>query len=400
MDSGKIRKLFGESIPWSFLGFLMAAIFGILAIYSVFFYIKAPKLKLDVLSNAPVFSIREDASSLDFQIIFKGENIRRANKALSVITVKLLNEGNVSIRSGDFDVNNPFAITAQNVTIIESDCLNTSEKYLDRVCENTKVSKRSITFPPFIMEPGNFITLRLLTIHKEGIRPALGTKGKIANVKEVSVVTSSTTTITTSRWRKSISGDLIIQIIRTLIYLIFPVGFLMLLLFLTAIITERINRSRDTKNLWRISAEVDVYLDYLNEDIKLKLEPLLQYLNSGTILFFIFRIINKNYPLRGSNLIHTDDSFIHDVFREVFSHKSFESAYQSLIEDEEVALHIRHILKIISQKILMIRDPFILSNVSSYIGGLRLDKSLNLAKYGMRDNVIFNGLINRTEQAE
>ncbi len=84
--------------PWSFLGFFSGLIFGVFGLYAVFFYEKLPELRVEVVSNTPVFSINEDVDNLS--ILFNGEDIRESKQLLSVLTIKILNSGNLSITTG------------------------------------------------------------------------------------------------------------------------------------------------------------------------------------------------------------------------------------------------------------------------------------------------------------
>ena len=70
MKANDLMQSIEQKIPWSFLGFLVGVTFGCFGIYSVFFYTKAPDLRVEIISSAPVFSIQENVQELD--IIFKG----------------------------------------------------------------------------------------------------------------------------------------------------------------------------------------------------------------------------------------------------------------------------------------------------------------------------------------
>lgn len=178
------------SIPtWSFLGFAAALIFGLFAIYSVFFYEKKPDFHVRVVSKAPVFSIREDVPGLE--IIFNKQDIRKTKKGLSLLTVELSNTGNIAVKTGDFDDRAPLRLWVSTGNIIRSDVLNASTAYLEDVFKDvnsdSNSDSNSLRFPKFILEPDQFILFKLLILHDEEDVPSVLASGKIANISRIQV---------------------------------------------------------------------------------------------------------------------------------------------------------------------------------------------------------------------
>jgi hypothetical protein len=70
-------KSIDQKFSWSFFGLVLSVLFFLFGLYATFIYEKKPKLVFEILSEAPVYDLREDVSKLD--ILFEGEDIRKKN---------------------------------------------------------------------------------------------------------------------------------------------------------------------------------------------------------------------------------------------------------------------------------------------------------------------------------
>ena len=73
-----------KKYAFTFLGFILAAIFGFSSIYTTFFWDRNPQVRYTVNSILGVYDIREEVGKLD--IIYDGINIREKKQMLSLIT--------------------------------------------------------------------------------------------------------------------------------------------------------------------------------------------------------------------------------------------------------------------------------------------------------------------------
>ena len=258
--------------PWSFLGFLAGMTFGIFGIYTVFFYAKAPDLRLEILSSAPVLSIRENVQ--DLEILFKGQNIRETRQALTLINLKLINRGNVPVKPGDFDQKDLLQLCVSDGELVKSDILETSEPYLDKVFAETTTTKEDVAFPPFIMEPGHFISLRLLVLHSESVKPTLNLKGKVANVTKIPVVQSSESIMTPTKGSTAFSGDVVVQFIRIASYGLGTLGFLVGAIFLFLAVREKMENKQRLQRMLSTKTRIRPFLESLNMRDRRRIEPI------------------------------------------------------------------------------------------------------------------------------
>lgn len=282
----KLRSV-EKRLPWSFLGFLLGLFFGIFGLYSVFFYSRTPDMRIEILSSVPVLSIRENLPDLD--IIFKGRNIRQSQQSLTLVNLKIVNRGNVAIKPGDFDLKDPLAIRLQDGEIVKSYILETSELYLDKVFSETISTSRGITFPPFIMEPGHYISLRMLVLHSQSVKPSFKINGKIANVPLISITDSSETGVSPGRSTVAFGGDTFVQFIRIASYGLGTVIFLIGSLWLTMSVKDVIYKRKREQTMFLIKKRLADLRTILSPEMNNALEPIAKAVDSDR--YFILNIL-------------------------------------------------------------------------------------------------------------
>jgi hypothetical protein len=259
---------------WSFFGFLLAIIFGAIAIYTTFLQDKNPKLEYIIEGKTPVLDLREDIKNLD--ILYKGINIKEQDKNLSVITLKVLNNSDVTILKGFYDDLSPLQIWVENANIVDKpQVISTSNDYLK---ENAKVDLDSIGYvhlPKLIIEGQESYTISLLILHKNGVEPSIKGQGKIAGQKDgIAVISNYTQKSELSFWDKLIYGNIWIHIVRFIGYFFALIITVLAIVIPIALISEAIserkkkNRVKNYKNKKEIenSPETDAVFDLYLEN--------------------------------------------------------------------------------------------------------------------------------------
>lgn len=203
---------------WSFFGFLLAIIFGAIAIYTSFLQDKNPKLEYIVEGKTPVLDLRENIKNLD--ILYKGINIKEQDKNLSIVTLKVLNNSEVNILKGYYDDLSPLQIWVENADIVDKpQVISTSNDYLN---ENATVELDSLGYvhlPKLILEGQESYTISLLILQKNDAEPKIKGQGKIAGQKDgIAVISNYTQKSELSFWDKLIQGNVWVHIVRFIIY--------------------------------------------------------------------------------------------------------------------------------------------------------------------------------------
>ncbi len=273
-----------RKFPWSFLGCVAGVVFGLFGIYTVFFYDKFPDLKIETTSDAPVFSVKEQVPELD--ILFQKTNIREAHQGLSIVTLRINNQGKSPIRASDFDVKDPLTVSLLNGKIIRADMVDSSEDYFKNVFTEAKTSDSKIILPPFIMERGRYMAIRVLVLHDEKVRPKFSATGKIANIKELTI-TPYTLSEPVSVIHSTIQGDVVVQGLRVLVYgggLIAAIG---LIAVIMNFISSAFRRRRERKQQERLEDLVTGYLQKMPLDLQNQLRPFTRLCMKNDILHYI-----------------------------------------------------------------------------------------------------------------
>src|SRR5688500_2779111 len=109
----KIEKKFA----WSFIGFLLAILFGAFSIYTVYFMDTNPKLDFVIESNTNVLDLKENVRQLD--ILYQGENIKESDKNLSIFKIKIENPSKVNILNTFYDSRDSIGFILDKAVIVE-----------------------------------------------------------------------------------------------------------------------------------------------------------------------------------------------------------------------------------------------------------------------------------------
>lgn len=258
---------------WSFFGFLLAIIFGGIAIYTSFIQDLNPRLEYIIEGKTPVLDLRENIKNLD--ILYKGINIKEQDKNLSVVTLKVLNNSEVNILKNFYDDLSPLQVWVENADVVDKpQVISTSNDYLKK---NAKVDLDSLGYihlPKLIIEGQESYTISLLILHKNGVEPKIKGQGKIAGQKDgIEVISNYTLKSELSFWDKLIQGNFWIHILRFVIYFLILIVVLLATFIPIASLSDAIsekkkkNRVKNYKNKKGIenSPETDavfeLYLD-------------------------------------------------------------------------------------------------------------------------------------------
>lgn len=211
---------------WSFLGVLLALIFGGLTLYDEFIADKHPTLQFDVLSNASVLDLREKVPNLS--VHFEGVDISKQGLSLRVFTVRVSNNSSKDILRGFYDDRAPLGIKISNGKFIETSLITASNPYLRENAKISKLDDQTLIFPDNIIESGQSFVVKLLVLHPQGDVPALTAIGKIAGIKSIPVKETFLDSTKETFVATTFQGNVWVQVART-------VSYFLLFLFATAL---------------------------------------------------------------------------------------------------------------------------------------------------------------------
>ena len=237
---------FDKRYAWSFLGFILAAIFGGITIYTEFIRDNNPEIKTEIIANASILDIREDIQ--DLQVIYKDENIKKSQKNLSSLLIKLSNAGRNPILSSYYDDSSPFGLQIFNCEIIKSEIVSASNEYLiSKLKEKEdKIIGDKFIFPKIIFEPDDYITLKFLLMHPENQVVKATPVGKVASTKFLKVLETFQQNGKESFWQQVISGPVLVHLSRIPVYFIIFI-FSIIILFLPPVLISAFIQERNRK---------------------------------------------------------------------------------------------------------------------------------------------------------
>lgn len=249
-------------------GLVTGLIFGILGFYADFLRQHSPKIEYDIISNTEILDLKEDVGKID--IYYDGENIKKQNQTLRLIVLRVTNTGTEHILKDYYYEGSPLGFRIENGEILEKPIiLQTSNSELEKSIQFTTDSTQTVTLPNFILEKGDFFTVKILVKHLLNDEVKLHPVGKVVGVKEIKLVNSFTEKENESFWRRLIKGSLGIHIARFFLY-VFGFGFgIMAIVLPIAKISDFFSKKKRLKNL-------RVFNLYLNKESLQKYEWVLE----------------------------------------------------------------------------------------------------------------------------
>jgi len=275
----KIKRI-DSKFSWSFTGLVFSFLFFLFGLYTTFLYEKKPKLLFQILSEAPVYSLKEEVSELD--ILFKGENIRKKNQTLTLLTLRVVNSGNADILKNSFDAENLPIIGIDGCNVIKMDVIGGSSDYLRSAPKFTVTNENHYLMSPVIIEPGEFFDLKFLLLHDEGTKPSLSVKGHIADVSKLEMVSLYAEKEDLTFWKRVFGGNILIQSLRVLAYAFGTLFVLASVILLSAAAFDKIETQRRRRCVAKFKLGIGLKFSEQDEYV------FSEYINQGEL--FLLRL--------------------------------------------------------------------------------------------------------------
>lgn len=206
-----------------------------LAVFQGFYYEKRGKLFIHLDPPTRVFDLHQSIGGLE--VSYGGEDLRKSNKTLWIISVSIKNTGNAEIRKGDYDEQAPVGLTIDEGQIVDTPKLRTSVNYLQQNLK-IKTDNQKLVISPVIFEPDDTIHVTFLVLGSDSKQPKIYAIGKIAGIQSIGINTENDLKSDDSLMQRIIGADAIwIQPIRMFVYgfggllgITFIIGFLLMLI--------------------------------------------------------------------------------------------------------------------------------------------------------------------------
>jgi hypothetical protein len=201
---------------WAIVGIIVTVI---VAVPGIYFAMKSPKpsVRYSIVYESNVLDVHNPLK--DLTILYRGEDLRAQKKNLRIIRVKVVNNGQVDIKQGDFDQTEPWGLQLKNAQLVETPRILESNS--DYILSKLAVTQTNnvIEFTKVIFEREKFFTLELQVLHDIGQTPELSVVGKIVGIEKQIVVRETTEKASPSFWGQVFSAPTaLVQTVRVLTY--------------------------------------------------------------------------------------------------------------------------------------------------------------------------------------
>ncbi|ULF95385.1 hypothetical protein PUT72_10320 [Vibrio alginolyticus] len=176
-----------SKFPYGLLGIIASILIGVGGIAFTMFYKPSPQLDIEILSNFNVLDVKESLGKLD--VIYRGNSLNESGQSLSVITLKVVNNGDDNIRVNSYDDKALAGFELTKGIIPEEPSVtisNTSYKKNNIALSQTKPNK--IVLPKVIINSGDYYEVKLIALHNKDETPDIVAFGVIEGVDKVRVI--------------------------------------------------------------------------------------------------------------------------------------------------------------------------------------------------------------------
>src|ERR1035441_1726190 len=176
-------KRFRYFISASFLSLVL----GLLGIY---YTLRSTRthLTMDVAGESNVLDVRHPIP--DLSIMFQGKDIEGERSNLRVLTIRIVNDGEVNIHENDYDSRRPFGVQIEGGRVVRAQVTASNSPYLAENLRPHVEAPDRILFDKIIIDKGKSVAIDALVLHQKNSAPHVRPLGKIAGVDEIGITKS------------------------------------------------------------------------------------------------------------------------------------------------------------------------------------------------------------------
>lgn len=251
MSIAKWFKSIRERLNWSFIGVMVAIVFFIVTLILIF-HERKPDISFEITNEANVLDVHKPLE--DLTISFQGEDIQEKKLNLRIFTIHIENSGQADILQNHYDLDDVWGFQVQNGKIIEVRLMDSNSDYVKSKLNPQLLKENSVEFTKLIFERGKFFTLEILVLHKKDKLPEIIPLGKIAGIDRIIPVKSWLEKEKKTFLTELFYGNVLIQILRPIIYLIGIIIFLIVVILFGEKISDLRSKIKKESRKKRIEA--------------------------------------------------------------------------------------------------------------------------------------------------
>ena len=174
-------------------------------------------MTIETISDTYLLDVRRPLQ--DLSIVFRGQNVQEHNLNLRIVTINVVNSGEVDILPTHYDLEDDWGVQFKDGEVIEARLVDTNSDYLRSKRIPQRFSVDTVVFPKIIFEQGIFFAVEVLLLHSKNESPSLSSVGKIAGVDDITVITRSLSRQEASFAAELFQGNALVQVVRILTYI-------------------------------------------------------------------------------------------------------------------------------------------------------------------------------------
>lgn len=239
-------KELDKKFSWSFFGFLVGIMGVAFAIYSILHHEK-PNVQFEILTNTDVINVSEDISKL--QILYDNQNVLSVDTTLKILTIKIVNIGNLTITKDFFDENYLPGFVIENGKIADEPTLiDYNSDYLKKLF-TFKYDSTRITINPIIFDSEDFVTLKLLVVGAKDDPIKISYFGMIAGQNEFQINSEIQKDTERTFWSRLNDDNIWVKIARFFYYMVTFSIFFLIIIMPIALISNGLDEKREKKKI-------------------------------------------------------------------------------------------------------------------------------------------------------
>ena len=219
-DKHRKRSLFRRFTSWQTLMAIASPVIALSGLLLAYLALQDPEpgLTFETISDTNVLDLRRPLQ--DLNIVFRGDNIQEQNLNLRILTINVVNSGEVDVLPIHYDYEDVWGMKFTNGEVIEARLVDTSSDYLWSRVLPQRLDTNVVAFPKVIFERGDFFAVEVLLLHPKNESPSISSVGKIAGINEITVLTRPLGKEDVGFVAELFKGSALIQVARIIIYLL------------------------------------------------------------------------------------------------------------------------------------------------------------------------------------
>lgn len=226
---------------------------------------KRVSLSLDVVSQIPVFAVRQPVPGLSVQL--NSQDLTQTKRDLVAVRLRLRNNGEISVNARNTTANDPLGFNVQGGDVVRLYGLTATSDHLRKLAKPL-ITDNVLTLPPgLIIDPDDYIQFDFLVVRPVSGKITFKSLGKVEGLRAISLGRPDTIRQTPNAAYVAWSGGLLSQVLRIVTYPFIAIALIALLVASGIGVSGFAARRRRKK---RDAILARVALDWSYDDPKLK----------------------------------------------------------------------------------------------------------------------------------